>query len=247
MKLYLNVPYAEKDEAKALGARWNPRVKKWYVDTQPENYSKFSRWILRDTDEAMIALNYIYVIEAEQSCWKCGMVTPVIGLGIGEHINIYEEENKDKVFHDEPYEGKSTFEEEIHLAWASHEEDIPPRLLIYLKQNYFVRTQYSRTIRASCFANYCKFCGALQGNWFLFDEPDSVLSSCVPDEETLVERMRNLKIKGIHIEDGLQLNWEVGYCARDNAYLKYGNYEEIILSERPEGRGVSYEELFMHQ
>jgi hypothetical protein len=28
---FLNVPYAEKDEAKSLGARWNPARKCWYV------------------------------------------------------------------------------------------------------------------------------------------------------------------------------------------------------------------------
>lgn len=28
---FLNVPYAEKDEARALGARWNPGKKRWYV------------------------------------------------------------------------------------------------------------------------------------------------------------------------------------------------------------------------
>lgn len=42
--ILLKVPYAEKDEAKALGARWNPTRKCWYVpdgkDTAP-----FARWI----------------------------------------------------------------------------------------------------------------------------------------------------------------------------------------------------------
>ena len=32
MSLILNVPYKEKDEAKALGAKWNPQLKKWYVE-----------------------------------------------------------------------------------------------------------------------------------------------------------------------------------------------------------------------
>lgn len=30
-KIYLDVPYAQKDQAKALGARWDAIVKKWYV------------------------------------------------------------------------------------------------------------------------------------------------------------------------------------------------------------------------
>ncbi len=30
-KIYLNVPYKEKDEAKKLGARWDPDSKLWYI------------------------------------------------------------------------------------------------------------------------------------------------------------------------------------------------------------------------
>ena len=30
-RIYLSVPYKQKDEAKKLGARWDPIVKKWYI------------------------------------------------------------------------------------------------------------------------------------------------------------------------------------------------------------------------
>jgi ribonuclease HI len=36
VKIYLNVPFAKKDEAKGLGARWDPTAKKWYVLTSSE-------------------------------------------------------------------------------------------------------------------------------------------------------------------------------------------------------------------
>ena len=58
MSLYLNVPYSEKEEAKRLGAKWDPRVKKWYTDAYPKDYVKFAKWILRDTDDAIIATEY---------------------------------------------------------------------------------------------------------------------------------------------------------------------------------------------
>ena len=45
--------------------------KKWYIDTMPEEYVKFSKWILQDTDDAVIATEYISVIEGKQKCWKC--------------------------------------------------------------------------------------------------------------------------------------------------------------------------------
>lgn len=57
-------------------------------------------------------------------------------------------------------------------------------MLRYLKQNYCKKTGYSKTIGGKCFANHCECCGALQGNWFLLDEPDSVWFSCIePDNE----------------------------------------------------------------
>lgn len=41
----LKVPYAEKDQAKALGARWNQDRKSWYVpDGQPT--APFAQWLV---------------------------------------------------------------------------------------------------------------------------------------------------------------------------------------------------------
>ncbi len=42
-KIYLNVPYAQKDAAKALGARWDAANKKWYV-TGDKDITLFAQW-----------------------------------------------------------------------------------------------------------------------------------------------------------------------------------------------------------
>ena len=143
MKLYLNVPYAEKDNAKALGAKWDARVKKWYFNGERSDYAKFSEWILRDTDDAVIATDYIYLIEGVQRCWKCGRLTRVIGLAIGEFVHIYGETDDPQY---EFWEDYADEDEELHLAWEDREEDIPPPLINYLKQNYSVKTGDSKTI-----------------------------------------------------------------------------------------------------
>jgi ribonuclease HI len=39
-KIYLNVPYAEKDKAKADGARWDANAKKWYIFPDNKNMEK---------------------------------------------------------------------------------------------------------------------------------------------------------------------------------------------------------------
>jgi hypothetical protein len=42
----LNVPYAEKDEARRLGARWNAELKTWYVPPG-STLTPFERWLPR--------------------------------------------------------------------------------------------------------------------------------------------------------------------------------------------------------
>lgn len=44
-KLTLNCPFQEKDEAKALGARWDAKHKKWTVQDTPENHERFKKWL----------------------------------------------------------------------------------------------------------------------------------------------------------------------------------------------------------
>lgn len=44
MRVYLAVPYAQKDQAKALGARWDPYVKKWYIEN-PNDLKPFIQWM----------------------------------------------------------------------------------------------------------------------------------------------------------------------------------------------------------
>lgn len=43
MRLNLKVPFAEKDEAKKLGARWDAARKIWYVDGKADS-TPFARW-----------------------------------------------------------------------------------------------------------------------------------------------------------------------------------------------------------
>lgn len=43
MRLNLKVPFAEKDEAKKLGARWDAGRKIWYVEGK-EDLAPFARW-----------------------------------------------------------------------------------------------------------------------------------------------------------------------------------------------------------
>ena len=51
MRTDLRVPFAEKDEAKRLGARWDAARKVWYVQNAP-NLAAFARWLPSPSDAA---------------------------------------------------------------------------------------------------------------------------------------------------------------------------------------------------
>lgn len=44
MITFLNVPFAEKDKAKRLGARWNGARKQWFIENV-EDITEFMRWM----------------------------------------------------------------------------------------------------------------------------------------------------------------------------------------------------------
>ena len=81
---FLNVPYAEKDEARALGARWNPGRKRWYVPTGVA-LEPFEKWLSKDgggatgrVDSAaaklVVGANYVELAHAcnpFEACAEC--------------------------------------------------------------------------------------------------------------------------------------------------------------------------------
>ena len=60
MSLIIDVPFAEKDEVKSLGAKWNPKIKKWYVEER-KDYYKFEKWILGNKENVYILCDYFYI------------------------------------------------------------------------------------------------------------------------------------------------------------------------------------------
>jgi hypothetical protein len=44
MKIILDCPYEQRNQVKALGARWDPAIKKWYV-TDPPDLAPFAPWL----------------------------------------------------------------------------------------------------------------------------------------------------------------------------------------------------------
>ena len=49
-KVYLNVPFKEKDQAKELGAWWDPNARKWFVPKGKE-FQPFEKWMVEENGE----------------------------------------------------------------------------------------------------------------------------------------------------------------------------------------------------
>ncbi len=47
-KVYLSVPFGRKDEAKALGAKWDNSLKKWFTFSNSPNLLKIEKYFIRD-------------------------------------------------------------------------------------------------------------------------------------------------------------------------------------------------------
>ena len=74
-RIWLDVPYAEKDAAKALGARWDPRERRWWAP--PARVAALTRWLPvppRELPETLPGEDRsygegLYVDLVPHSCW----------------------------------------------------------------------------------------------------------------------------------------------------------------------------------
>jgi len=57
---YLDVPFTQKEQAKALGARWDPLKKKWYLpDADKLDLTPFQAWLPAELDSALDRVNAV--------------------------------------------------------------------------------------------------------------------------------------------------------------------------------------------
>ncbi|HLO68941.1 MAG TPA: DUF5710 domain-containing protein [Holophaga sp.] len=103
--IYLTVPCAEKDDAKRLGARWDPQRKAWYVPSGKDS-TPFSRWLGspgKDAGENPETMAPAWLVTArrlqralqvlliELDCWKCGQPA----YAVVQELQLHEGEEED--------------------------------------------------------------------------------------------------------------------------------------------------------
>ena len=149
----LEVPYHEKDKAKALGARWDPEIKKWFIDAD-DNQARFAKWLnIGSKPRRLLTLGTIpYLLRSWRECYKCGNMADVFCLASS---GLRDEEGRLR-------HGFHTFSNLVF---------VPEKLRIFLEKNadtYY--PSYSKTAGIKYFLNHCD-CGAKLGDFFMHCEP----------------------------------------------------------------------------
>ncbi len=80
-RVYLNVPYAEKDAAKQLGAKWDAKTKRWFIASELQ-FSSFAQWLPLSPESIDDAAPPKLTIElVPETCWYSNVrseVTPKV-------------------------------------------------------------------------------------------------------------------------------------------------------------------------
>lgn len=149
MNILLNVPFAEKDDAKKKGAKWNPDIKKWYIDDASKLLG-VSKWL----DANNIICENLYLLKKSHICWKCGKTIDVVLLATDRSYNM-----------DEQYALNT------NLQILTYVTQMSEALKKFLQEHRYYLS-YSNTIKESYYINHCEHCESVIGDHFLHEVPE---------------------------------------------------------------------------
>lgn len=175
-RVELKVPFSQKDEAKALGARWDASNKVWFV-TNTHDLKKFARWLpTEDSCSENLRSAFYFIAQSSQQCWRCGKLTTVYGVvlpNVSECVEFYD---------DQP-------------EWVSHNVPLVPFHITYLPGQIIRSIQshapnykkaFSKTFGGNYWANHCNSCGVIQGDFNMYSEPEGAFA---PFNQTQAEKI----------------------------------------------------------
>lgn len=211
--LYLNVDISEKDEVKRLGGRWNPALKKWYVEKQYD-YPRFSKWILDGRESVYVVCDYIYLVVGQRVCHNCKKRIPVIAFAIEKSCNIWD---RNKTGGNDYYnwinDGK------IHIL--SYIPEITGELAETLAKQYNYYLGFSSIAGMSYMTNHCPNCKKVQGDFYLTQETDG------PFFIDSKEKARRLDLYKIKLSEDVIMDAELNIRSNDWMIKKYANIQNL--------------------
>jgi hypothetical protein len=175
-RIDLCVPFSQKDEAKALGAKWDAVQKIWYV---PDGVDAklFSKWTgcLGDDSPPNVRAKSYYIAEASRECWKCNkrsrVYAFVLPAGFEALCETEEEDMSSWMKYSQP-----TF-----LSYITRFPEHAQQAIKSVTDKYFLDTS-SMTTPMAYWMNHCEHCRARLGDFETMEEYDSPFSPLGPEE-----------------------------------------------------------------
>ena len=161
-RINLSVPFTEKDEAKQLGARWDKKQKCWYV---PDNLNikAFTRWLPNEPDISIRSTRY-FIAQNSKLCWQCNESTNVYGfiLPPGHEVREINEEDIDK----------NTWYRYNSPVTVYYITDLLSTVIAQINAlSWRYRIDFSKTTKKAYWMNHCEYCGAKQGDFQMYCDP----------------------------------------------------------------------------
>lgn len=208
-RLYLKVPYSEKDDAKALEARWDPERKEWYIDNS-KIYHLFRKWYYNQETNGILH-DYIYIATTNRTCFKCNHQTQVVALASPD--STYIDEDGDII-------------EENSMDFFCYINYLPENLSKFLKEKYNFYYGYSNFTKSYYYGNHCTHCGVLQGENYLYSEVDSVFNI------NSVQKAKNIILFKLDLAEAMQIGFsDISSSPINIGYLQSGNHLLLEYSE----------------
>lgn len=210
-RMDLNVPYAEKDEAKALGARWDPQKKTWYIPEGVE-IGMLKKWLpppvhagLEHKPEFRIRSPFYYIAESLSHCWKCSARSPVFSFILPE------EHEEFRFFEDEDFKvsyDMGEWQTHGYRGTVSNVRDMSTQVTSQIRRfTQDFKLAYSRAAGTGYFMNHCQHCTAKLGDFFMHCEPGGAFFPTSPEQAS--------KITLFRVSERFDSNCGVSYATDD--------------------------------
>ena len=151
---YLYVPVQEREQVRALGARWDADAKCWYIGRGADT-ARFARWLGDGiSEEFSIISSHAFVASVDTLCWRCHARISVVCIycANGE-------------IDGEPYEDFTVAN--ITAADRALREQLTP----------WPSFRDAKRRDGVALTNHCGHCGARQDDYYLHCEPGGAFFS----------------------------------------------------------------------
>lgn len=175
-RVNLDVPFAQKDDARALGARWDSQVKTWYVP-QGKDSSPFAQWFSTTEDLPEASPNvkspFFFLAKAKNKCWRCAKESDAFSIFLPDvHAQLDCDEDGRPAWFEGC--GVGTLSSVLWISEAVAE------VLTSHAPSY--KRAFSKKAGCSYLMNHCAHCHATQGDFFMHNEPGGTFFPTTPDE-----------------------------------------------------------------